>query len=1673
MAGKSRSLIAEIFSEQVAARADHPAALCEGRRLTYARLDQESDLIAARLAESGVGDGDIVGIALRRSELCAVVWLAVSKVNGVCLWLDPDYPADRLAFMIADAVPTVLVIAPDADGATRELAEGLRTVTVEPAFADAGPLAPDTARSLPPRRTAPAQSAAYVIYTSGTTGRPKGTILTSTGLRSLLATAVQGFGAGRDSRVLQFTSMSFDVAFLEMSMALLLGGTLVVVPAERRVAEPAFLELLREQRVTHAALPPAFLELLPEEGPLPDGLTIMTGADKVPLSLAGRWARRARVVACYGLTEATVNSTLWDYDASWDGAVAPLGTEDPGTVAHLLDDSLRPVPAGQPGELYLGGDGLARGYLHRPALTAERFVADPYGAPGARMYRTGDRAVRHGSGVLEFLGRVDGQLKIRGHRIEPTDVESVLLRHPSVAQAVVTSHDDTTGGAELAAYVVPAEGAEIDARELRRHVARTLPPYMVPSLLVPVSGLATLPSGKLDRRAVLRTAAAHLPAEAGEAGEEALRQLLSAVLGCDEEEFDDGFDFVALGGHSLTAMRLATECRRLFGREPSMRDVFAARRAGDLLACLTSSGPDRPRPGRRGGEPVLLSHEQERLWLLEALSGGGTHYHVPWAWQVHGDLDPEALRGALEDLAACHDILRTRFPAVDGTPRQEILPPQGYTPDYAVLPVDGQDLSAALEEAARESFDLATRPPWRVRVLTAPDTPPTVLVCLHHMVVDDWSVDRLATQLEQAYAARLDPGLAPPARPALQFADFSTWQRRVHDTPTEGPESGGVGFWREFLRGVPVESGVPLDRVRPDVPVVRGERLVRRWSDERHSGVRELARAAGSSVYMVVHAALAAVLAESGAGPDVVVGCPVSTRRGEGLEDVVGFFVNTVALRCDVGGDVSFGELLVRVRDADLSAFDRGDVPFNRVVEAVNPPRHPSRNPLFQVLLAQQHHVGRAPGLGDAPGTPLSVSTGKAIFDMAVDFQELPGGGMELTVEFGAEVLDRSTVGAVVDGMERLLDGAVAGEERVIRAVQRVPSVTEGASEAEPGVVTGEETVAVLRRLFSEVLDQPDVRDEDSFFDLGGHSLTAMRLINAIERELGVRPRVVALFGHPTPAGLARHLPADPSAPPELGGSAPGRGPVPLSYEQERLWILEAMSGVGTLYHVPWAWRTRGPLDTAALRGAMEDLATGHAILRTRFPQVDGVPVQDVLPPGRSPLDFAELSTDEEKVADAVAAAARSTFRLEDEPPLRVRVFRLQDDDHVILMCLHHLITDDRSMPRLAAELSRAYAARLRGGPVLSTPAQPQFAEYARWQRRTSRSEPDSADVGFWREFLRGVPVESGVPLDRVRPDVPVVRGERLVRRWSDERHSGVRELARAAGSSVYMVVHAALAAVLAESGAGPDVVVGCPVSTRRGEGLEDVVGFFVNTVALRCDVGGDVSFGELLVRVRDADLSAFDRGDVPFNRVVEAVNPPRHPSRNPLFQVLLAQQHHTRLVPDLDGVAVSTPFPVASGEAAFDLAIAFSELPRGGMELTVEFSPEVLDRSTVGAVVDGMEKLLDGAVAGEERLIRAVQRVPSVTEGASEAEPGMVAGEETVAVLRRLFSEVLDQPDVRDDDSFFDLGGHSLTAMRLIARVKEHFGVRVPVRTLMKKPRLMSLAGEIESRADGDVRYR
>ncbi|MFD5746494.1 amino acid adenylation domain-containing protein, partial [Streptomyces sp. NPDC127033] len=805
---------------------DSTAVVCGDRELTYQSLDKQSELLSKRLAALGIHDESIVGIALPRSEWCAVAWLGVAKVNGVCLWLDPDYPGERLSAMIDDAAPRLIVTTRETYGQLSEVAASSRLVVID----DQPDPEPAPELVAPPRadpRPAAAESASYVIYTSGSTGRPKGVVLTSTGVLSLVDTLTERFGADADSRVLQFTAMSFDVAFLEMCMSLLVGGRLVVVPAERRVADETFLRYLTRQGITHAALPPAFLELLPDEGALPPGLTIMTGADKVPMSMVRRWSRRARLVACYGLTEATVNSTVWPCDPQWPGPVAPIGVADPGTAVHLLDDRLRPVAPGEPGEMYIAGDGLARGYLHRPALTAERFVPDPLGAPGSRMYRTGDRAVRNEDGVLEFLGRVDAQVKIRGHRIEPTEVEAALLSHPAVAQAVVTAQEQASTEAQLAAYVVAGEGDAVDVRELRRHVARLLPRYMVPSIIVPVAAIPLLPSGKLDRGSLPSLpprAASGPPSAVGGSEEDMLRRLLAEALG---EEVPEEFDFVALGGHSLLAMRLAAAVRAGSGCTIGVGDVFAARTVTQLAARLVPVAAPGLRSGVRGPAPVPLSYEQERLWLLETMSGSGvgTVYHVPWTWRVRGVLDTGALRRALEDLTARHEILRTRFPLRDGSPVQEILDAGRAPLDFAVVGTEEERLADEVSAAAAETFDLEAEPPVRVRVFTVDAEDSVVLLCMHHLIVDDWSVALLAEELTTAYTTRLSDRTPENTAPDLHFADYSAWQRGARERMGDD-----LAFWRNQLDGLPVETTLPMDRERPAVPTAHGETFTRHWT---------------------------------------------------------------------------------------------------------------------------------------------------------------------------------------------------------------------------------------------------------------------------------------------------------------------------------------------------------------------------------------------------------------------------------------------------------------------------------------------------------------------------------------------------------------------------------------------------------------------------------------------------------------------------------------------------------------------------------------------------------------------------------------------------------------------------------------------------------------------------
>ncbi|QBI54648.1 non-ribosomal peptide synthetase [Streptomonospora litoralis] len=1155
----------ELLRRRVAEAPDSVMVEDEHAVLTAAESDDRANRIARVLLARGAGPERVVALALPRSAELVVAMLAVLKTGGAYLALDPDYPDDRLGHMLADARPACAVASAELSGRVGALTDAPRIVLDAPgtaaeiAAAEPGEVT-DADRGAP---LTPA-GAAYLIYTSGSTGVPKGVVVSHAGVAKLVSTAVHRLGADTHSRIAQLGSPSFDVAFWEFAMGVLSGGRLVVVPPERRVPGPPLTDYLRERGVTHAGLPPALLSALPADAELPPGMTVLAGTEAVPGALVRRFAADGRAMFnCYGPTEATVNATLAECRADTAGDRVPIGRPDPGVRAYVLDSMLRPVPAGTAGELYLGGAGPARGYRGQHGLTAARFVADPFAGGGARMYRTGDQVLWNARAELEFLGRTDDQVKIRGMRIELGEVEAALAAHPGVAAAAAVVHRDGAGTPALSAYATPLPGCTLLVRELRDHLAARLPSAMVPAAVTVLEAMPTLPNGKTDRTALpAPDPAAALGRPPRNQVEELLCGLYREILEVPEAGIDD--DFFALGGHSLLATRLVTRIRAVLGRDVELRTVFDAPTVAALAERLRPSGGRAPlRPAERP-ERLPLSYAQQRMWFLYRLDGPRPTYNITFCARLRGPLDRAALEAALADVTARHETLRTVFPDDDGTPYQRILPPDEARPETGPTDTDEESLPALLAEAAAYGFRLDSEPPLSARLFRTAEDEHVLLVLVHHIAGDGWSARPLLRDIGTAYTAR-HSGEEPSWSPLpVQYADYGLHQRAVLGTE-EDPGSAvqvQARYWREALRGLPEELPLPTDRPRPAAAGGRGASAEIALPAELSTRLRALARSHDTSVFMVLQAALAALLTRLGAGTDIPIGSPVAGRDDAALDDLVGFFVNTLVLRTDTSGDPSFAELLARVREANLAAYENSDIPFERLVEVVNPARSLSRHPLFQVMLAYQS--GQAPRLSmaglEASREPVDAPTGK--FDLAFEFRdpgEAPTGGataestnadgrMRCVVDYSTDLFDAATAGNIALRLERLLGAAAADPAAPIGRLDLLtPEESERLARQAEGPRTPVASPATLPALFeaaaAEGADHPALvceAEHHTFAELNERA-------NRLARELiarGAGPEgIVALLlprsAQPLVALLAvvksgaAYLPIDPGYPDE------------------------------------------------------------------------------------------------------------------------------------------------------------------------------------------------------------------------------------------------------------------------------------------------------------------------------------------------------------------------------------------------------------------------------------------------------------------------------------------------------------------------------------------------------------
>ncbi|WP_405583992.1 amino acid adenylation domain-containing protein [Streptomyces sp. NBC_01092] len=1064
-----RTTIPELFAAQAARTPDAVAVTAGADSLTYRQLDERANRLAHLLAARGAGPEAFVAVALPRGADLIVAVLAVLKAGAAYLPLEPAHPADRVAHTLRDARPVLLLTSSDVD---LPAAPDLARLDLD---AD-GTRAELAARSATdPRAAVSPEHAAYVIYTSGSTGRPKGVVIPHQNVVRLLDRTEAWFGFGPDDVWTLFHSIAFDFTVWELWGALLYGGRLVVVPYDVSRSPDAFRELLARERVTVLnQTPSAFYQLMRADAEAWSELAlrhVVFGGEALDIGRLGDWyARHAddapRLVNMYGITETTVHVSYQELDATTAaaGGGSVIGRGIPDLRVYVLDSALRPVPAGVPGELYVAGPGLARGYLGRPALTADRFVADPYGPAGARMYRTGDLGRWRADGTLEYLGRADQQVQLRGFRIELGEIATVLGRHPGVAEAAVVAREDRPGDQRLVAYVV-SDDAELGS-ELREFASRQLPDYMVPSAVVRLPVLPLTANGKLDRRALPAPEYATSDRAPRTREEEALSAIFAEVLGLERVGVDD--DFFALGGHSLLATRIINRVRAELGAELGVRDLFEAPSVAALATRVPTAAPGRaPLTARPRPDTLPLSYAQQRLWFIEHLGAPDGLYNIPLAVRLSGPLDVTALEAALGDVVTRHEALRTVFPArletdphgsapkgrgelrdqprrrsshpttqcgtspgAVGPAEQRVLPPADAPVPLPVTPVDEAALPDALATEAGRGFDLEHEIPVRARLFTLTPDDHVLLLVLHHITADRWSLAPLTRDLTTAYEARRI-GHAPQLPPLeVQYADYTLWQRDLlgdeHDPDSELARQ--LAHWTKALGGLPEELQLPFDLPRGTHSGHHGG-LVR--ADAPRDVVRDLrtfATGSGVSTFMVLQAALAALLTRLGAGSDIPLGTPVAGRADERLDDLVGMFVNTLVLRTDTDGDPAFRQLVERVREFDLAAYRNQDVPFEKLVEVINPERSMSRHPLFQVMLGHQQGADLPQGAtsGGLALRPQEVPGATAKWDLFFQLTEEGADGLSLALEYRTDLFEPATARRIADAYLRLLAAALA-----------------------------------------------------------------------------------------------------------------------------------------------------------------------------------------------------------------------------------------------------------------------------------------------------------------------------------------------------------------------------------------------------------------------------------------------------------------------------------------------------------------------------------------------------------------------------------------------------------------------------------------------------------------------
>ncbi|WP_394838616.1 amino acid adenylation domain-containing protein [Pendulispora rubella] len=1636
----------EIFERQAWETPEAVAATYEGLELRYAELDARANRLARRLRRAGVQPDACVGVCLENGLELPVAYLAILKAGGAIAPLDPSAPARRLA--AHGELALVL--------ATEETAGKLQATPwpVLSLDAEAASIADESDEPLP--AIAAPEHVAYVIHTSGSTGTPKGILVTHRAICNRILWGQMEHPLTTADRVLQVSSIGFDASMWEFFATFAGGANFVLVPSDRQKDVAHLVSAIESERITSMTVVPSLLQVMLDEArgaKLPSLRLVFCGGEALSPALRDAFGAcsEAKLVNVYGPSEAAIDTTYQDYDSGESSATISIGRPIGNVKVHVLDRAQAPVPVGVVGEMYIGGAGLARGYLGRPDHTAERFLPDPFSeGPGGRLYRTGDLARYTADGRISFVGRVDQQIKLRGIRIELGEIETALRLHPAVREAVVLVRSE-----RLVAYLL-AEG-ELDAAGLRAFLRETLPEAMVPPAFVFLDALPLTSSGKLDVRALPAPDFSGQATGRGGAPRNPTEELLAGiwgdVLGSSAVGIRD--DFFELGGHSLLAVQIAARAREVFGKEVPIRWLFEAPTVEGLAARIArvdaaaQAAPVVPVPRDRR---LPLSHEQESLWVTEQLSPGQATYNMPCAIRMQGALDLPALERALFELCARHESLRTTFAIVDGEPSQVIAPPSAVAlPVVTLSSLPDTDREAAVrarfDEDARTGFDLAAGPLFRARLLRLSETDHVLLTSMHHIIADGWSMQPFVRELGALYDA-FAQGKAP-SLPAIttQYADYAAWQReRLRGSTLQKLVESAVAL----LSGAPAALDLPTDHPRPAVQTFTGATHTVAMPRPLLEGLRTLARRHGATLFMTLLAGFDALLHRYTHQGDIVVGTPVANRGRTEIENIIGHFVNTLVIRTRLDDDPTFGILLGRVKESALVAYAHQDVPFPLLLEKLQPPRDPSRSPVFQVMCELQNMPASDLALTGLSLTTVEGETKTAKFDLLLVFRETAD-DVTAVFEYNTDLFEAATIARMATHLETLLASAVdAPEERVSR-LELLPA--------------GERANLLAER-----------NRTDTDWD------TSVCFHHVFEEHVRAKPEAVAIVCHGTSATYA-----------EVNARANRLAHVlraRLGHREVILGVLldRSIEFLVTMIAVFKAGYAYVPLDPALPRARLESM-----VLLARCPIV-------VTEAAHAPL-AGEIAGDRAQVLDVAEALSMPVSSTNPGFPI--------DPSSLAYVIF---TSGSTGVPKGAMIEHRGMLNHLRAkvadlgftaADCLAQTATQSF-DVSVWQfltalmvggrvsvfRDESAWEPSRLMAQLARDqvtVFETVPTHTVLIVDELesapkRYDLSrlrwlVVNGEPLLpdlcARWF-ARYPNV-PMINAYGPTECSDDIAHYKMTAAPSGPWKYVPISGTLPNLRVYVLDaEMQPVPVGVAGELCIGGTGVGRGYLHAPERTATSFVPDPfGDTPGGRLyrtgdtvryrhdgnIEFVGRVDHQVKIRGFRIEMGEIE-TALAAH---AAVREGIVVARNDAGTEARLVAYVVPREpttGAELAGFLGERLAAYMVPSAFVllESLPLLPNGKV--DRKALPAPRDADSVLQG------DFVAPEtETEAAVAGIWAELLDVARVGRTDDFFQLGGHSLIAIRTIARIRSAFGIELNVRTLFERATVAGVAAVIDER--------